>query len=101
MGFYDSHWVLTFLIFAPLVGAVIALFAGQRAKHVALITGIIEFLVAAPLFWTYQPMGEPMQNQVAIPWLPDWGIYYRLGLDGISLFMVILTAFLLPLAVLG
>ena len=42
-----------------------------------------------------------MQNQVAVPWLPDWGIYYRLGLDGISLFMVMLTAFLLPLMVLG
>jgi NADH-quinone oxidoreductase subunit M len=101
MGFYDSHWVLTFLIFAPLVGAVIAAFAGTRAKHVALGVGIIEFLVAAPLFWTYQPMGDPMQNTVAIAWLPEWGIYYRLGLDGISLFMVILTAFLLPLSVLG
>ncbi|CAN5684105.1 NADH-quinone oxidoreductase subunit M [soil metagenome] len=101
MGFYDSHWVLTFLIFAPLVGAVIAAFAGDRAKHVALVTGIIEFMVAAPLFWFYQPMGAPMQNMVAIPWVPEWGIYYRLGLDGISLFMVILTAFLLPLSVLG
>jgi len=101
MGFYDSHWVLTFLIFAPLVGAVIAAFAGERAKHVALATGIIEFVVAVPLFWTYQPMGAPMQNMVAVPWLPEWGIYYRLGLDGISLFMVILTAFLLPLSVLG
>jgi NADH-quinone oxidoreductase subunit M len=101
MGFYDSHWVLTFLIFAPLVGAVIAAFAGERAKQVALGTGIIEFLVAAPLFWTFQPMGAPMQNMVAIPWLGEWGIYYRLGLDGISLFMVLLTALLLPLSVLG
>jgi NADH-quinone oxidoreductase subunit M len=102
MGFfYDSHWVLTFLIFAPLVGAVIAALAGERAREVALGVGILEFLVAAPLFWTYQPMGDPMQNMVAIPWLPEWGIYYRLGLDGISLFMVILTAFLLPLSVLG
>jgi NADH-quinone oxidoreductase subunit M len=101
MGFYDSHWVLTFLIFAPLVGAVIAAFAGERAKHVALGVGIVEFLVAAPLFWTYQPMGATMQNAVAIPWVEEWGIFYRLGLDGISLFMVILTALLLPLSVLG
>jgi NADH-quinone oxidoreductase subunit M len=101
MGFYTSHWVLTVLIFLPLVGAAVALFAGARAKHVALIFGVAEFLIAAPLFWFYQPMGAPFQNMVAVPWLPEWGIYYRLGLDGISLFMVILTALLLPLMVLG
>jgi NADH-quinone oxidoreductase subunit M len=36
-----------------------------------------------------------------VPWIESWGIYYRVGLDGISLFMVLLTALLLPLMVLG
>ena len=42
-----------------------------------------------------------MQFQHAYPWMPGWGIHYRVGLDGISLFMVLLTTFTMPLAVLG
>ncbi|MQA89534.1 MAG: NADH-quinone oxidoreductase subunit M [Gemmatimonas sp.] len=102
MDFYRSHWVLTFLVFAPLIGAVVALvLPAARARWVALWTGVIELLVATPLFWTFEPVGAAMQNEVALPWIPNWGIYYRLGLDGISLFMVLLTALLLPLMVLG
>jgi NADH-quinone oxidoreductase subunit M len=102
MTFFGSHWVLTFLIFVPLIGAGVALAApAARARGIALAFGIVEVLIAVPLFWTYDPVGAPMQNEVAAPWIPEWGIYYRLGLDGISLFMVLLTAFLLPLMVLG
>ncbi|MEX2581951.1 MAG: NADH-quinone oxidoreductase subunit M [Gemmatimonadota bacterium] len=102
MDFYGSHWVLTFLIFAPLVGAVVALaMPAERARWIALWTGVVELLVAIPLFWTYDPVGPAMQNEVALPWIASWGIYYRLGIDGISLFMVLLTALLLPLMVLG
>jgi NADH-quinone oxidoreductase subunit M len=42
-----------------------------------------------------------MQFGVSIPWLPEWGITYQLGLDGISLFMVLLTTGIMPLAVLS
>jgi NADH-quinone oxidoreductase subunit M len=102
MNFFNSHWVLTFLIFWPLVAAVIALLVPvERAKWVALLAGTLELVVALPLFWTYEPLGAAMQNQVAVPWIPTWGIFYRVGLDGISLFMVLLTALLLPLTVLG
>jgi NADH-quinone oxidoreductase subunit M len=102
MDFFRSHWVLTFLIFAPLVGAIVTLFVPvKQAKVVALVFGVIEFLAAVPLFWMYDPVGAPMQNEAAIPWIEDWGIFYRVGIDGISLFMVLLTALLLPLMVLG
>jgi NADH-quinone oxidoreductase subunit M len=101
MGFYSSHWVLTFLIMFPLVGTAVTLaMPDSRARWVALIVGAIEFLVAIPLYWTFDAVAN-FQNEVAIPWVSDWGIYYRLGLDGISLFMVLLTALLLPLMVLG
>jgi NADH-quinone oxidoreductase subunit M len=102
MGFYASHWVLTFLIFFPLLGTLAVLVAPWRhARMIALGVGILEFLVAAPLFWTFDAAAAGFQNEVALAWLPQWGIAYRLGLDGISLFMVLLTAFLLPLMVLG
>ena len=42
-----------------------------------------------------------MQFEVYREWIPAWGIAYNLGIDGISLFMVLLTTFTMPLAVLG
>jgi NADH-quinone oxidoreductase subunit M len=100
-GFYESHWILTFLIFFPLVGAAIVFAVGNlAARKAALGVGLIELLVSLPLFWSFQP-GAGMQNEVAAAWVPGLGIYYRLGLDGISLFMVLLTTLLLPLMVLG
>src|SRR2546422_3598547 len=42
-----------------------------------------------------------MQFQLDVPWIPAWGIRYAVGVDGISLFLVLLTTFLVPLSVLG
>src|SRR5438128_11454375 len=42
-----------------------------------------------------------MQFILDAPWIPAWGIRYTVGVDGISLFMVLLTTFLVPLSVLG
>ena len=102
-AFYHSHWILTFLIFFPLVGALAVYLSGEEnARTVALGAGIIELLVSVPLFWTYQPGARcdlfpanapAMQNCVNAPWFPQWGIHYQLGMDGISLFMVLLTGF--------
>ncbi|HSU14647.1 NADH-quinone oxidoreductase subunit M [Longimicrobium sp.] len=112
-AFYHSHWILTLLIFFPLAGALAVFLAGEEnAREIALGVGIIEFLVSVPLFWTFQPAarcdvqgfpagGPAFQNCVDAPWLGSWGIHYQLGLDGISLFMVLLTTLLLPLMVLG
>lgn len=113
---YQSHWILTFLIFFPVVAALAVYLSGEEgARTVALGAGIIEFLVSVPLFFYYQPgahcgevfPAEPgriipaMQNCVSAGWFPQWGIRYQLGMDGISLFMVLLTTLLLPLMVLG
>ena len=101
-SFFSSHWILTFLVLWPLVGAVAALVGPvEQAKRIALAVGAVEVLVSIPLFWAYDPGGPAMQMEAAVPWIADWGIYYRVGLDGISLFMVLLTTFLLPLSVLG
>jgi len=68
---------------------------------VAFAVALVEFVVSLGLWWAYDPAGPTMQVGGALPWIPAWGIYYRVGVDGISLFMVLLTTFLMPLAVLG
>jgi NADH-quinone oxidoreductase subunit M len=98
---YDS-WVLDALLVVPLVGALVVLSRpASESKKVALVVAIIEFLISVPLWWAFRSGTAEMQFQHAYPWIPGWGIHYRVGLDGISLFMVLLTTLTMPLAVLG
>ncbi len=98
---YSSHWILTFLVFFPGVAGVFCLSVeAEKAKKVALYAALIEFAVSAPLFWTFAIGDIAFQNFISIPWIPDWGISYSVGLDGISLLLVLLTTLLLPISVL-
>ncbi len=100
-NFYDGHWILTFLIFFPGIAGIACLFwPRERLREWALAAALVEFLVSLPLFWTFDLGRVEFQNFVSIPWIPDWGISYALGLDGISLLLVLLTTFLLPISVL-
>ena len=93
--------VLTALLAWPILAAVVVLLVPERwAKHVALAASLVEFAISVPLWWTFQPAAG-MQFVVDAPWIPAWGIHYTVGVDGISLFMVLLTTFLVPLSVLG
>src|SRR5881397_2515863 len=97
---YDT-WVLTVLIAWPLVAALAVLAAPPPwAKHLALTASLVELAVSVPLWWRFVPSGG-MQFQLDRPWIPAWGIHYTVGVDGISLFLVLLTTFLVPLSVLG
>jgi NADH-quinone oxidoreductase subunit M len=93
--------VLTALIVWPAVAAGIVLLLPARwAKHAALAASLIEFAIAVPLWWVFVPAAG-MQCQLDLAWIPAWGIRYTVGVDGISLFLVLLTTLLVPLSVLA
>jgi len=97
-----TRWALQALLLVPLVGAlVVALAPPALARRLALIITLGEFVLSLGLWWAYDPAGPAMQLQGMQPWIPDWGIAYRVGIDGISMPLVLLTTFLMPLAVLG
>lgn len=94
--------ILTVLLVLPLLGALVLLFLrGERAlKWVAMLTSLAVFVVSLPLFFGWQT-GEPgYQFVVQAPWVPELGISYHVGVDGISLLLVLLTTFLMPLTLL-
>src|SRR5881398_1229408 len=96
-----AQTVLTALIAWPAIAAVGVLTAPARwAKHIALAGSLLELAISVPLWWVFQPAGG-MQLQVDVPWIPSWGIHYAVGVDGISLFLILLTTFLVPLSILG
>src|SRR6266550_1039373 len=95
------QWVLTALLAWPALAALVVMVAPARwAKHVALAASLVEFAISAPLWWTFAPAGG-FQFILDASWIPSWGIRYTVGVDGISLFLVLLTTFLVPLPVLG
>jgi len=98
----ESHWILALLLAVPVAGGLACFAVGEeRAKHVALAASLVTFALSLPLFWTFEQGTAALQNYVSIPWVEAWGIGWTVGIDGISLLMVMLTTFILPLAVLG
>src|SRR5207244_128186 len=96
-----AQTVLTALIAWPAIAAVGVLTAPARwAKHIALAGSLLELAISVPLWWVFQP-AVGMQLQLDVPWIPNWGIHYAVGVDGISLFLILLTTFLMPLSILG
>jgi NADH-quinone oxidoreductase subunit M len=53
------------------------------------------------MWWAFEPAQLGWQFRIDLPWITDWGARFALGVDGISLFMVLLTTFLMPLAIMG
>ncbi len=98
----QSAWpILTILIFFPVAACLVLPFIkGDRAVRVfSLIVGLIECALAWPLF-SFDLANGGYQFQEKIPWVAEWGLSYHLGMDGISLLMVLLTIMLIPLCVL-
>jgi NADH-quinone oxidoreductase subunit M len=97
-----SSWVLHFLVLCPLVGTAAVLLGGRtQAKHTALFFTTLTFVVSAPLWFAFNAASAGMQFTSVLPWIPQWGIFYRVGIDGVSVLLVLLTTFIMPITVLG
>jgi NADH-quinone oxidoreductase subunit M len=98
-------WILTILTFLPLVGVLLLLFA-ERERHslikaIALVVSVANALISLYVYFGFAADSSGMQFAVSKTWIPSLGISYHLGIDGISLFLVLLTTFLTPLAILS
>ena len=92
---------LTVLIFLPLAGALVLCFVKDAAvRPIALGIAIADLLISLPLWWLFDASSSGMQFTEQAVWIPSPPIHYSLGLDGISLPLVIMTTVLMPLCVL-
>ena len=104
-----SDWPLLSLVtFLPLVGVAIILLTrgdaelvARNARNVALWTSVITFLVSLLLWSNFDPDMSDFQFVEKAPWIPAFGINYTMGVDGISLFFVLLSTLLTPICVLA
>jgi NADH-quinone oxidoreductase subunit M len=97
--------ILTIITFTPLVGALLLLFYNRdhvRSIRVfALIITLLTFIFSLHLVAHFDSSNPDFQYGIKIPWIPSFGIDYAMGVDGISLFLVVLTTLLSPLAILA
>lgn len=103
MEWVSSH-LLTAIVFLPLAWAALGwiLPLSEKATKLWCLAGaLLTFLVSLPTFFQFDPTFVGFQFAEKTAWLPDLGIHYEVGLDGISLWLILLTTFLTPLVILG
>lgn len=101
--------ILTLLIFLPMVGALtIFLFirgsedmVRRNARNTALWTTLATFVLSLLLLINFKSDTALFQYEENIPWITGFNINYHLGIDGISLFFILLTTLLMPICILA
>jgi len=108
VAFLDDLPILSVITFLPIVGAVIILsirgeeaVVAQQSRQVALLVTVTTFLLSLAIWFGFDASTAAFQFEEKIEWLPDSGIAYRMGVDGISMPFVILSTFLTPICVLA
>lgn len=97
-----SEMFLTSLIFFPFIGALILMICSKKqVKIISTVLSLFYFLWSLCLFFFFDPSHAGIQLSEKIELFPSLGIHYLLGIDGISFWMVLLTSFLFPLAIIG
>ncbi|MHB1531736.1 NADH-quinone oxidoreductase subunit M [Acidithiobacillus sp.] len=97
--------LLSLAIWTPVIGGILTLAVGDRragaARWAALIFSIMAFVVTIPLYTGFNNHTAAMQFSEHAAWIPSLNIHYHLGVDGISLWFILLTSFLTILVVIS
>jgi len=98
-----ADWpLLSLLIWLPIIGGGLVTMSGEAgARRLALVFALITFGLTLPLYAGFDTTTAQMQFQESWPWLPSFNIHYALGIDGIALPLIMLTAFVTVLVVLA
>jgi len=100
-----AHHLLSVVLFTPLVGALLLLFIPREMEQAHKIAGnlfgSLGFLVSLPLLRWFKPGWGGFAFEETADWIPSIGAKYHLGIDGISLLLVMLTTFLGMIAILS
>ena len=96
---------LSMLLAVPVIGAALLLLIPRRNSQalfsLALLASAIDFLWSLKVLNLFDGNSGEMQLIERISWMPGFGIWYIVGVDGISLFLILLTTLLMPIAILA
>ncbi|MBO1927406.1 NADH-quinone oxidoreductase subunit M [Thiomicrorhabdus sp. 6S2-11] len=93
----ESYPILSTLIWLPIIGGLLVLFAGRNndtvAKWLSLIVAGLTFILSIPLWANFNYDTADMQFVEQLAWIPMFNVQYYLGVDGLSMPLVLLTTF--------
>ncbi|MCX7607886.1 MAG: NADH-quinone oxidoreductase subunit M [Anaerolineales bacterium] len=98
---------LNLVIFFPLVGVLIVLFIPSEKKNAlrwtALLTSLVTFGLSIWMLTLFDKSNPDLQLTLDLPWIQvaRWNIHYHVGVDGLSILLVLLTTFLTPISILS
>jgi NADH-quinone oxidoreductase subunit M len=96
--------ILTMITFLPAAGSLLFIFINRKQenliRYTALFIGFINFILSLFLYFNFNGQTPEPQFVEKVEWI-GYGIQYHIGIDGISLFLVLLTTFLLPIVILS
>src|SRR5487761_2253628 len=100
--------VLSLITWLPLVGCGVLMTirgdeatVANNARWIALWTSLIVLAVSLVLWFEWNPSNPGFQFVESLPWLPDYGVGYKMGVDGISVLFVLLSTLLTPICILA
>ena len=95
--------ILSLLLWLPIAGGLLVLLAGRFAaatvRWLALLVALVSFAVSVPLWTQFDPSTAAMQFVEKLPWIGTFNVYYYLGVDGISMPLILLNTFMTILVV--
>ena len=100
------HGLLSILIWLPIGAGVLLLVLGERrivaGRWLALLASLATLALAVPLWTSFNTSSAALQFPELLPWIPRFDAWYSLGVDGISLPLIVLTAFMtVPVVIAG
>lgn len=93
--------ILSILIFFPALAALLALLLNEKFKTFGVVAALIEFIISIVLWAHFDYSNPDMQFVEYFPLISNFGINYHVGVDGISLFLVVLTTFITLLGIIA
>jgi NADH-quinone oxidoreductase subunit M len=95
--------LLSAIVFLPALGALLILLTVPRSRDETLrwsglVVSVATFVLSVPVWIRFEGTDPDMQFEEALSWMPSLGVGYHVGVDGISVLLVLLTTFLMPLA---
>src|SRR5690348_15028891 len=98
-----NSWILTLVTFIPMSAGILLMFFPRRDRDIrvfSLVTALLTFVLSLHLPVHFHRTQSGFQYEINVPWISSPNIHYHMGIDRISMWLVVLTTFLTPLCVL-
>lgn len=101
----EQNLLLTYLLLTPIIGSVLVMFFKKEQKQIVrwfgLAISLVAFVISLIIYFKFNPSDSQFQFVHQVTWIKSLGISYHVGVDGISLLLVLLTTFLTPITLLS